>query len=213
MIVKHSILLGRPASSEALVDWLSRSAGVCPRTQARRAPRPRDALSAKLEVVDEEAQGTGPAADPPAPLAAAAAAVDVGDDALAELAALPAFDGSSVDVVAVPDGVTACLLLIAQGKVRAEQLCEQWPLFRNGLAWAIRSTLRESFSVRGYLGPVSTDFGSREGEIEALLSLHDEPPFTAQRLCEILVVQNTRPLATHKLLNCLEVVLRCRGSP
>ena len=163
---------------------------------------------AKLEVVDEEAQGTGPAA----PLAAAAA-VDVGDNALAELAALPAFDGSSVDVVAVPDGVTACLLLIAQGKVRAEQLCEQWPLFRNGLAWAIRSTLRESFSVRGYLGAVSTDFGSREGEIEALLSLHDEPPFTAQRLCEILVVQNTRPLATHKLLNCLEVVLRCRGSP
>ena len=115
------------------------------------------------------------------------------------------------EVTVVEEAVTTSyLLLIAQGRVQFGDVAEHWLPLRNALGWAIRRSLRESFTTRGFLDRnPNSDFKSREREIEHLLVRHEVAPFSLQRCCEILYVPNTRPLATHKLINCLEKNLRC----
>ena len=134
---------------------------------------------------------------------------------ISSLKELPAYEyGTSVkpcaeiESLVLPEGVEGLLLAIAQGRYNREDLCGHWLLIRNALGWKMRLVLRASFASRGYVGPVTSDFMTREKTLDDLLALQDDPPFTIQRICEILCVENTRPSATHKIINGLERVLQ-----
>jgi hypothetical protein len=134
---------------------------------------------------------------------------------LAELSSILEFsqmNTSSGAEYSIPDGVEEFLLKVARGTVSPKQLIDQWLLLRNALGWRIRQLLKNNYATRGFLGPVTTDFASREREIESLLLLHEEVPcITIQRLCEVLCIDSTRPAATHKLMNSLQRCLQVYG--
>jgi len=133
---------------------------------------------------------------------------------ISSLKELPAYEygtnakSQEFESLVLPEGVEGLLLGIAQGRYSRENLCGHWLLIRNALGWKMRHVLRASFASRGFVGPVTSDFMTREKALDELLALQDEPPFTIQRVCEILCVENTRPAATHKIINGLERVLQ-----
>ena len=131
---------------------------------------------------------------------------------LAELSSILEFSQSAGAEYSIPDGVEEFLLKVARGNVSPKQLIDHWLLLRNALGWRIRQLLKNNYATRGFLGPVTTDFASRELEIESLLLLHEEVPcITIQRLCEVLCIDSTRPAATHKLMNSLQRCLQVYG--
>ena len=141
-------------------------------------------------------------------------ALDAAVFPLAELSSILEFSQKNTSGAeqVIPDGVEELLLKVARGNVHPEQLFDHWLLLRNALGWRIRHLLRTTYATRGFLGPVTTDFASREREIESLLLLHDEVPYiTIQRLCEVLCIDSTRPAATHKLMNSLQRCLQVLG--
>ena len=110
----------------------------------------------------------------------------------------------------LPESVSDLILAIAKsGRVPPELMTNDgWRLLRNAIAIKIRTVLIDSRAKRGFLGPPLQSFESRSAEIQILLSrFEDEAPFTIQRVCEILTMEETTPASTHKKHNALERVL------
>ncbi len=63
------------------------------------------------------------------------------------------------------------------------------------------------FKERGFDGPVHQDFNSRLEHISQLLDSYQIPPFTVQRLAELLADDSGQYTVTHKYMNGLEKVL------
>lgn len=63
--------------------------------------------------------------------------------------------------------------------------------------------LEASFSRRSFVGPITESFESRRDEVLGLLLEYEYPPFTFQRICEVLLSPE-QFAATHKLINGLE---------
>lgn len=62
--------------------------------------------------------------------------------------------------------------------------------------------------MSGFIGPVTESFDSRKQVILLLLfKFDDSPPFTLQRLAEVLLEPTMYYRATHKLMNSLEKLL------
>lgn len=69
------------------------------------------------------------------------------------------------------------------------------------------------FGQKGFVGPVYDSFESRQAEILTLFDrFEDEPPFTIQRLAEILVQAHQEYKTTHALLNGIEKLLSVHTS-
>ncbi len=67
--------------------------------------------------------------------------------------------------------------------------------------------LDKYFEKLGFVGPITDTFDSRREDIIKLLEGYDSPPFTAQRLAEILLDPFSQYRSTHKLMNALEKLL------
>lgn len=68
----------------------------------------------------------------------------------------------------------------------------------------IFQVLDDYFSSKGFVGPVSQSFESRKAELIDLLLRFDRPPFTIQRLAELLTSSRSQISATHKYMNSVE---------
>ena len=70
-----------------------------------------------------------------------------------------------------------------------------------------QKVLDERFSAIGFKGSITESFDSRKDEIIELLNQHKiSPPFTIQRIAEVLM-NPTQFAATHKLMNSISKLL------
>jgi hypothetical protein len=67
--------------------------------------------------------------------------------------------------------------------------------------------LNEYFKEMGFLGPPNHSFCDRENELLSMLYCYSYPPFTIQRLVEILLNPKGQYKNTHKLINAIEKLL------
>lgn len=68
--------------------------------------------------------------------------------------------------------------------------------------------LRHFFQKHGFTGHITETFESRRAEVLRLLDTYEQvPPFTLQRLCEILQGSKKQFGRTHVLINALAKVL------
>jgi serine/threonine-protein phosphatase 4 regulatory subunit 2 len=64
------------------------------------------------------------------------------------------------------------------------------------------------FRERGFTGPITETFSSRKDEILRLLDDYDsQPPFTVQRLCEVILDADKQFKSTYALLNSITKLL------
>jgi hypothetical protein len=68
--------------------------------------------------------------------------------------------------------------------------------------------MTDMFNERGYVGPLPQTFSGRMEELIGLLHRFQEaPPFTLQRLAELILYSSKQYSSTHKYMNGLEKVL------
>ena len=63
------------------------------------------------------------------------------------------------------------------------------------------------FASRGFTGPITQSFPMRKSEILHLLNQYDRPPFTIQRVAEVLQRCWSQYRATHTIMNSLVKLL------
>lgn len=81
-----------------------------------------------------------------------------------------------------------------------------WELVRPLIAVQMVQVFAHYFSKKGFIGPVDQTFESRRDELLQLLSQMEGPPFTIQRLTELLLNPMSQYSATHKVMNAVEKV-------
>ena len=64
-----------------------------------------------------------------------------------------------------------------------------------------------TFKVHGFVGPLTENFDGRRAEILELVDQFNGPPFTIQRICELLIQDISSYKVTHKLIRSLEKLL------
>jgi len=83
-----------------------------------------------------------------------------------------------------------------------------WKGLRKLFRWKICLVLDQYFKSYGFLGPITQTFESRRQDILTLLDEFEyEPPFTIQRLAEVLQRTKTQYRATHPLMNAINRLL------
>lgn len=83
----------------------------------------------------------------------------------------------------------------------------QWSLVKNLIKLKLNMLFLKYFEGKGFVGPVTETFDSRRSEVLSLLDKYEEPPFTIQRLAEIITNSSAQYQSTHKLLNGVEKLL------
>lgn len=75
-------------------------------------------------------------------------------------------------------------------------------------SFEILQVLDQAHSTNGFVGPITESFESRKQTILLLLFKFDEgPPFTLQRLAEVLLDPARYYRSTYKLMNSIEKLL------
>lgn len=88
----------------------------------------------------------------------------------------------------------------------------EWSLVSRIVAMKINSILQGFFEREGFLGPITQTFEKRRVEVLNLVINRDEPPFTVQRLIELIVHPYVYK-KTHKLINAMEKLLLITSPP
>ncbi len=89
---------------------------------------------------------------------------------------------------------------------RSGRVAHEWELVRPLVAVQMVQVFAHYFGKKGFIGPVDQSFESRRDELLQLLLSQDAPPFTIQRLIELLLNPMNQYSATHKMMNAVEKV-------
>jgi hypothetical protein len=112
--------------------------------------------------------------------------------------------------VSIPDRNTSLdeeLEGVVKQIAQTGRILYDWALLRRLFRVKIYQQLESMFANHGFIGPVTQTFDSRRQEILDLLARFDYPPFTVQRLAEVLSTDANQYKSTHKFMNSLEKIL------
>eukprot|EP01041_Mallomonas_annulata_P002026 gene2026-3937_t len=84
--------------------------------------------------------------------------------------------------------------------------CE-WEVLRKLIAAQLVKALVQFRDKKGFIGPITETFDSRSKIILHLLQRFDNPPFTIQRLVELILDPFSQYSSTYKFMNGLERIL------
>lgn len=68
--------------------------------------------------------------------------------------------------------------------------------------------LGKYYTTKGFIGPITETFDNRRAMVIELLNNFESPPFTIQRLIEVLNNNFTQYNSTHKVINAIEKLLQ-----
>mmetsp|Transcript_23940 Transcript_23940/g.35144 ORF Transcript_23940/g.35144 Transcript_23940/m.35144 type:complete len:141 (-) Transcript_23940:71-493(-) len=106
-----------------------------------------------------------------------------------------------------PSEVSAEILQELHKIVATGKLTIPWNILSPVVATLMHQELHNFFQKYGFVGPLSQTFESRKSELMLLLERYDEPPFTLQRILELLLNPASQYSSTHKLMNSLDKLL------